>query len=77
MSDTSTAGELKCQPGHRDLDECPTKKQMGNRVKEGLRAMRVGAFRKRSRPGNAATCDPHQMVLSPIRQAALKYEVGF
>lgn len=77
MSANSTAGEHKCLPGHRDLDECPTKKQMGNRANEGLRATRMGAFWECIWQRNTAICDPLQMVLSPIRRVAWKYEVGF
>lgn len=32
MSDNPTAEERKCLTGHKARDECPTKKQMGNRA---------------------------------------------
>ena len=31
-SDNATAEEQKCPTSYRDLDECPTKQQAGNRV---------------------------------------------
>lgn len=39
MSDNPTAEERKCLTGHKVRDECPTKKQMGNRANKEDRVL--------------------------------------